>query len=45
MAHPDPAAFGAHLADGRAVVTGDTAALAGLLESCQAGQTNAAAGG
>jgi len=27
------------------VVTGDTAALARLLESCQAGQTSATAGG
>lgn len=40
----DPAAFGAHLADGRALVTGDTAALTRLLESCQAGQTPASAG-
>jgi DNA-binding HxlR family transcriptional regulator len=40
----DRAAFGAHLADGRALVTGDTAALARLLESCQAGQAPAPAG-
>jgi DNA-binding HxlR family transcriptional regulator len=40
----DPAAFGTHLADGRALVTGDTAALARLLESCQADQAPAPAG-
>jgi DNA-binding HxlR family transcriptional regulator len=41
----DPAAFGAHLADGRAVVTGDTAALTRILDSCRAGQARAAAEG